>query len=154
MEKKEKDLLVLEQTEETVHQFRAVLDVSVPRRGWIHAIQRALGITNVQLAKRLQLKPQTIEDMQAYEEAGTIKLQTLRKLAHALGCELVYAIVPRQPLPQMRSDRARDVARKQLQRVSHSMRLEAQGVSKVKEEKELERLTEKLMFGNPKKLWE
>lgn len=154
MNQNDKASLRLDQVEQALRPFRNLLNTSVPRRGWIHAIQQALGITNVQLAKRLKLKPQTIEDMQHYEAAETIKLQTLRKLAEALGCRLVYAVVPLKPLDQMRRDRAHEVARRQLQHASHSMKLEAQGVSKAEEENELERLVDKLLSGNPKKLWD
>jgi predicted DNA-binding mobile mystery protein A len=112
-------------------------------------------MTNVQLAKRLRLKaPQSVEDMQEYEARQTIKLQTLRKLADALGCRLVYAVVPPKPLDEMRRDRARMIAERRLQRAAHSMKLEAQGVSDLEEAKELERLVQELLAGNPKRLWE
>ena len=151
---KDKDLLRLQQMEDAVRPFRTLLDAPPPRRGWIRAIQEALGMTNVQLARRLKLKPQTIEDMQKYEVSGTIKLQTLHKLAEALGCHVVYAIVPSKPLDEMQHDRAHTIARRQLQHVSHSMKLEAQGVSSKEEERQLELLIQKLLAGNPKRLWE
>lgn len=151
---KNKDLLRLQQTEESVGRFREFIDIDPPRRGWIRAIQEALGVTNVQLAKRLKLKPQTIEDMQHYEVSGTIKLQTLRKLAEALGCRVVYAVVPPKPLHEMRRDRAYAIANRQLRPVSHSMKLEAQGISDTEEQRALERLVEELLNGNLKKLWE
>jgi hypothetical protein len=54
----------------------------------------------------------------------------------------------------MRRDRARTVAERHLQRAAHSMRLEAQGVSDPEEARELERLVQELLAGNPKRLWE
>lgn len=149
------DDLRIQQTEETVQPFRVLVDSRPPRGGWVRAIREALGMTNVQLAKRLRIKaPQSVEDMQEYEVRGTIKVQTLRKLADALGCRLVYAIVPPKPLDEMRRDRARAVAERRLQRVAHSMKLEAQGVTNPEEERELERLVQELLAGNPKRLWE
>jgi hypothetical protein len=44
----------------------------------------------------------------------------LQRAADALGCDLVYALVPRQPLEQIVAGRARDVSRDQLARVDHS----------------------------------
>jgi len=38
--------------------------------------------------------------------------------------------------------------------VSHSMRLEDQGVSEKMEDSELDRRVEKLLAGNPKALWD
>ena len=150
----DKDHLRLQQIEEAIAPFRALVDTQPPRRGWIRAIQQALGITNRRLAKRLHLKPQTIEDMQEYEAKETIKLQTLRKLAQALDCRLVYAVVPNKPLEEMRSEQARKVARRQLKPVAHSMSLEAQGVSDADQKNEMDRLVQKLLAGNPRKLWE
>jgi predicted DNA-binding mobile mystery protein A len=150
----DKDVLRLKQMDEALQPFRAVVNTPPPRRGWVRAIQEALGISNRQLAKRLKLKPQTIEDMQEYEAKETIKIQTLRKLAGALNCRLVYALVPDEPLEEMRIEQARKVARRQLTPVAHSMSLEAQGVSDVEQKEELERLVQKLLAGNPRKLWE
>ena len=151
---KDKDLLRLEQTEEAVRRFRELIETGPPRRGWIRAIQEALGVTNVQLARRLKLKPQTIENMQHNEASGTIKLQTLRKLAEALGCRVVYAVIPLKPLEEMRRDRAYAIAGRQLRPVAHSMKLEAQGISDTAEQRALDRLVAELLKGNPKKLWE
>lgn len=152
---KEQDLLRLQQLEQTVQPYRKFIDAPTPSGGWVRAIREALGMTNVQLAKRLKKRaPQTIEDMQKSEVTGTIQLQTLRKLAEALGCRVVYAVVPPKPLPEMRRDRARAVARRRLQPVSHSMKLEAQGVSPKEEEGQLELLIQKLLAGNPKQLWD
>ncbi len=151
---KDKDFLRRQQIEEAVKPFRDLITANPPRRGWVKAMQEALGMTNVQLAKRLKLKAQTIEDMQTYEARGTIKLDTLRKLAEALGCRVVYAVVPLKPIDEIRRARASEVARQQLRHVFHSMNLENQGVGSVAEQKEIERLTEELLAGNPKKLWE
>lgn len=152
---KDNDILRLEQLEETIRPFRAVIDTQKPRGGWVRAMREALGMTNVQLAKRLGRKaPQTIEDMQEYEVTETIKLRTLRELANALGCRLVYALVPAKPLDEMRRDQARRVAARLLRTASHSMRMEDQGVSTTEEERELERQIRRLLSGNPKKLWD
>ena len=152
---KENDILRLEQLEETIRPFRAVMDTQKPRGGWVRTMREALGMTNVQLAKRLGRKaPQTIEDMQEYEVTETIKLRTLRELANALGCRLVYALVPAKPLDEMRRDQARRVAARLLKAASHSMRMEDQGVSATEEERELERQIRRLLSGNPKKLWD
>jgi predicted DNA-binding mobile mystery protein A len=111
-------------------------------------------MSNRQLAKRLRLKQQTIEDMQEYEAKGTIKLQTLRKLAHALDCRLVYAVVPNKPLEEIRKDQALKVAQRQLKNVAHSMSLEAQGVGEAEQRAEIDRIVHKLLAGNRRKLWE
>jgi predicted DNA-binding mobile mystery protein A len=152
---KDNDILRLEQLEETVRPFRVVMDTQKPRGGWVRTMREALGMTNVQLARRLGRKaPQTIEDMQEYEVTETIKLRTLRELADALGCRLVYALVPTKPLDEMRRDQAQRVAARLLRTASHSMKMEDQGVSAPEEESELQRQIRRLLSGNPKKLWD
>lgn len=152
---KDKDFLRLEQVEEALKPYRKLLDLQPPSRGWARAIKEALGMTNKQLAKRVGVEAsQSVEDMQEYEMSGTIKLQTLRKLAKALDCHFVYALVPRKPLEEFRRERASLVARRSLRRVSHSMKLEDQGVGQKVEERELNRRIEKLLAGNPKALWD
>jgi predicted DNA-binding mobile mystery protein A len=152
---KETDILRIQQLDDTVKPFRRVLEVAPPVGGWIRAIREALGMTNVQLAKRLRRRaPQSIEDIQHSEVAGTIKLETLRELAEAMGCRLVYAVVPVKPLDELRRERATDVARKTLTLTSHSMKLEAQEVGSEAEQRALERQVGKLLAGNPKRLWD
>ncbi len=152
---KDLDILRLQQMEDSASRFRKIGEVPVPLGGWVRAIRQALGMTNVQLAKRLGHKaPQTVEGIQRSEAGGTVKLDTLRQAAEAMGCRLVYAIVPIKPLDELRTDRAEEVARKILRRTSHSMKLEAQDVGSKEEQRALERQIEKLLAGNPRRLWE
>ena len=151
---KDKDLLRIHQLEETLKPFRRVAGAPGPHGGWIRAIREALGMTNVQLARRLNKASQTIEDIQKSEVNGTVQLNTLRELAEALGCQVVYAVVPTKPLSQMRRDRAREKALRSLRAISQSMKLEDQGVSAKEEKRQLEILTQRFLAGNPKQLWE
>jgi predicted DNA-binding mobile mystery protein A len=101
-----------------------------PPRGWIRAIRDGLGMSGAQLGKRIGVAQQTIKAFELSEENGTIQLQTLRRVAQALGGKLVYAIVPDSSLEDMIRNRAREIALKALTRVSHTMRLEDQATSK------------------------
>jgi predicted DNA-binding mobile mystery protein A len=107
-------------------QFKPEARFQPPPRGWIRAIRDALGMTGVQLARRLGVKPQAIEALEKSEAAGTIKLDTLRRAAEALDCRLVYALVPNSSLESTVRERARKIALRDLGRVSHTMALEAQ----------------------------
>jgi predicted DNA-binding mobile mystery protein A len=98
----------------------------VPPKGWIRAIRDALGMSGVQLAKRLKVSPQTVEAMEKSEAAGTIQLNTLKRAAEALDCTLVYALIPRSSLENTVKNRARQIANAALARVSHTMKLEDQ----------------------------
>jgi predicted DNA-binding mobile mystery protein A len=99
-----------------------------PPKGWIRAIRDALGMSGPQLAKRLKISPQSVETIEKSECAGTARLDTLRRAAEALDCTLVYALVPKTSLESMVRTRARRIALREIGRVTHTMRLEAQGV--------------------------
>jgi predicted DNA-binding mobile mystery protein A len=100
-----------------------------PPKGWVRAIRDALGMSGVQLARRLDVKPPSIASLEASEESGTIQLKTLRRAAEALDCTLVYALVPNDSLEGAVRARARKIAIRDLGRVAHTMKLEAQETS-------------------------
>ncbi len=99
------------------NRFKAMgplVNQSRPVRGWIRAIREALGMTAEQLGKRLGVKQPSVVAFEQSEEKGTIELATLRRVAEALDCRLVYALVPNKPLEQTVRDRARLFARRRL----------------------------------------
>lgn len=98
-----------------------------PPKGWIRAIRDALGMTGVQFAAKLGVRPQSVDALEKSEANGSIKLDTLRRAAEALDCTVVYALVPNTSLEEMVRSRARTIAMRDLGRVSHTMKLEAQG---------------------------
>jgi predicted DNA-binding mobile mystery protein A len=85
-------------------------------------------MTTAQLASRMKISQPGVVMLEQSETMGTIKLETLQRAAAALNCQLVYALVPNEPLESMVHQRARLIARKHLDVVEHSMRLENQGV--------------------------
>jgi predicted DNA-binding mobile mystery protein A len=97
-----------------------------PPKGWVRAIRDALGMTGVQFAKRLHIRPQSVEALEKSEADGAIQLKTLRRAAEALDCTLVYALVPNTSLEGAVRERARKIAVRDLGRVAHTMKLESQ----------------------------
>ena len=55
-------------------------------------------------------------------------MDTLERVAAALNCRLVYALIPNEPLEEMVRKRALEVASRHLGAVEHTMRLEDQAV--------------------------
>lgn len=100
-----------------------------PPKGWIRVIREALGMSGVQLARRLAIRPQSVEALESSEASGTIRIESLRRVAEALDCTLVYALVPNTSLEDAVSRRARKIAIRDLGRVTHTMKLEAQQTS-------------------------
>ena len=102
---------------------------SVPVRGWIKAIRAGLGMSSEQLAKRLGVRQPSVVALEQSDAKGTIELATLRRVAEALDCTFVYALVPNKPLETIVRDRARILVRRRRAPVEHSMLLEDQAVS-------------------------
>src|SRR5260370_28836373 len=93
----------------------AVARFTPPVRGWIKAIREALGMSTAQLAKRLKIKQPSVIALEKSEAKGTIELATLRRVAEALDCTLVYALVPKKPLESVVRGRARSLVRRRLE---------------------------------------
>jgi predicted DNA-binding mobile mystery protein A len=124
---------------------------NVPVRGWIRAIRGGLGMSSQQLAKRLGVKQPSVVAMEQSEAKGSMELATLRRVAEALDCTLVYALVPNKPLETIVRDRARILLRCRRAPVEHSMLLEDQAVS-AKDSKA--RLDEFIRDTNPSRFWD
>jgi predicted DNA-binding mobile mystery protein A len=124
---------------------------SPPLRGWIKATREALGMTTAQLAKRLGVKQPSVVALEQSEAKGTIELTTLRRVAEALECTLVYALLPNKPMETIVRDKARTFALRRRGPVEHSMVLEDQKVN----EKDAEmRIDEIVRETNPRLFWD
>src|SRR5687767_9154202 len=82
-----------------------------PRAGWIRALRESLGLSAEQLALRIGVTKRAVLALEEREFARTISLQSLDRLAAGLGCEVVYAVVPKRSLEQMIEDQSRIAAR-------------------------------------------
>jgi predicted DNA-binding mobile mystery protein A len=92
--------------------------------------------------------------MEKREKEGKVTLETLNRAAEAMGCKLVYAIVPDESLEQIVDEKSREAARELLHSVSHTMKLEEQGVSTKATQLQLDELTQKLKARLDSSLWE
>lgn len=132
--------------DDQIDSARPLTRIPRPERGWVNAIRRALGMTEAQLAKRMGISQSSLHRLESSEAAGTIGLDSLRRAAEALDCEVAYILVPRASLEATVSARARSLARAELDRVAQSMALEAQDVG-VSEDAIAERAREVLARG-------
>ena len=85
-----------------------------PPRGWIKAVREALGMTTAQLAKRIGVSQPRAVAIENAETKGSITLDSLERAAHALDCRLVYALVPRNPLDELVTERAERLAKQRM----------------------------------------
>jgi predicted DNA-binding mobile mystery protein A len=123
-----------------LERYRALAHEPRPHRGWIRAIRDALGMTRSEMAARMGVGAQSIPDIERSEERDTIKLETLRRAADALDCDVIYLLVPRQGLVEAVRAQARRKAAQVLGPVAHHSRLEDQMVSSKEASAQLDEL--------------
>jgi len=98
-----------------------------PAKGWLLAVREGLGFSRAAVAKRLTLSPSAIAAFEQSEARGTISLQSLRKVADALDCEVVIKLVPKEGRSFIDLAALHDPEIANLRAAEHSMTLEAQG---------------------------
>ncbi|MGH7718839.1 MAG: mobile mystery protein A [Gemmatimonadaceae bacterium] len=125
-----------------------------PASGWIRAIRDALGMSAEQLARRIRIKQPSLAELERSERTGTITLNSLRKAAQALDCDVVYLLVPRESLLQTLKQRINEVATARVRRVSHTMRLEDQQTPPESQRIQIEDLERQLLLDLPRDLWD
>ena len=111
-------------------------------------------MTAAQLAKRLGVAQPTVAKLERSEEAETISLKSLRKMAEAMDCTLVYAFVPHESLEATLIQQAERQAAKRIGRIEHSMQLEAQGRDATEVERERQELAQEMIRTLSRDLWE
>jgi predicted DNA-binding mobile mystery protein A len=99
---------------------------AVPRGGWLRTIRQALSMSLDDVAIRLAITRSSVARLEASEQREAIQLDSLRRAAEALNCELVYALIPRVPLTQAIENQRLDVANRLNAKVSTHMFLEGQ----------------------------
>ena len=134
----------------------SVLDeVTIPARGWIHAIRTVLNMSLRQLAARLKITAQSMREMEQREMEGSITIKGLQEAAKALDMKLVYGFVPKDgSLEELINKRAREIATKIVMRTSHTMKLEDQGNSEQRLQKAIEERADELKRELNKILWD
>jgi predicted DNA-binding mobile mystery protein A len=95
------------------------------------------------LGGRLGITAGAVTRLEQSEAADRVQLETLRRAADALGCDLVYLLVPRRPLTAVVRERAREVAHWHVAAAEQTMRLEDQATGQTSELED--RLTEQLL---------
>lgn len=101
----------------------------IPHQGWVRAIRDALGMSSTELAERLGVDQSRVPRIEQGEVEGSVTLHTMQRAAEAMGCRLVYAIVPDTSLEASVMKQARKKATQELEPVEHTMDLEDQSTA-------------------------
>ena len=103
--------------------FRMVQEKAGKVQGWLRTVRHAVGIPVAEMARRMRVGGSEVYRMEYAEGRGVIELQTLRRAAEALGCDLVYGLSPREEtLAAIAADT--DEAREQKREDARERRLE------------------------------
>ena len=145
--------LMLEQLDEQLRDWDVLKNRPIPKKGWVNMIRLALGLSTYQLAKRMNVYQSRVVQIEEAERKKAVTLKTLEKAAEAMGCKLVYGLIPCTTLHDILERQAKKVAKRILSRVTHTMELEEQGIDAKKMQQQFEDLIKELLEGNPKKLW-
>ncbi len=142
------------QLDKRLQTLRQLESFARPPRGWVKAIREALGMTSAQLGKRLSVSQPRVLAIEKAEVNGSITLDSLEQAAHALDCQLVYALVPRHSLEAAIEQQAVELAARKIKSTTHSMALEAQSVGAAAQQEQLMMLRKKLIEKSGSELWE
>jgi predicted DNA-binding mobile mystery protein A len=102
-------------------------------------------MTTAQLGKRMGLTQPRAVQIEKAERDGNISLASLERAAQALGCRIVYWLVPHESFKAQVENRARALATKRLGTISHNDE---------DEQEQLEQTIEELLNAPGSKLWD
>ena len=146
--------IIREQLDKRLDPLRTYFSTGMPQQGWIKTIREALGLSARQLGKKAGLDQSRISRLETAEKDGNLKLSSLQKIARGFHMKFVYGFVPEEPLEQLVRAQAKKIALKRLKRLSETMRLEKQELSKEEQEKAMEDMIEKILVDQPKHFWD
>jgi len=119
--------LIQDQLDQLFQTVSYIRNVKRPKEGWIRTIRMAIGMSAVQLAKRLNITRQSMAEIEKREADGSITLNTLRTVADAMEMEVNYVLIPKKgTLEKLINDRVNELAKEIVIRTSQSMKLEDQ----------------------------
>jgi len=147
--------LVIEQLDNKLKQFHTLKSIGAPQKGWIRAIRNALNMSGRQFAQRLNLSDRSsVTLLEQNEISGAATIKTMKNAAQALDCVFVYGLVPCNSLKDTIKKQAENIAKKRIEKTSHTMLLEQQQLSKDEEKKLYDDTVNELINNMPKSLWD
>jgi predicted DNA-binding mobile mystery protein A len=125
----------------------------LPKKGWIYTLRKALNISTSQLSSKLDAHRSLISRFEKDELTGSITIKSMQKIAKAMQCRFVYAMVPENNVEELIMQQAKLKAKKLVEQTSIQMALEKQALSNNEIQAEIEQLTQELILNMPKNFW-
>src|SRR5580700_5307721 len=63
---------------------------------WLRRVRQALGVRSTEMAQKLEVNKSVIFRLEKSEDKKSISLKALERMAGAMDCKVVYAVVPRR----------------------------------------------------------
>lgn len=131
-----------------------MLDIGRPNEGWVAVVRKALAMSGAQLARRMGVSKSAVYQVERLEPEGGVTLRQMEKLAEALGCRFVYAIVPEGQIDDVITKQARSKAEAMIHRASAHMALEQQSLPAEQINAEIKRQADDLIRTMPSDFWD
>jgi transcriptional regulator with XRE-family HTH domain len=90
-----------------------------PPEGWLRAMRLAVGIPAEQIARQMEFTPRMVFQTERAEQKRNISLERLERMARAVGCDLVYGLVPWE---RSLEDRAMELVEREVWRKRYTRR--------------------------------
>ena len=145
-------------------QYRAIINeaaiaplqhVANPKEGWISTVRKALDMSAAQLGRIIGKTRANVSAAERSELDERATFKTLKTLAEAMGCKLVYAIIPHEgSIEDLIRKQAHKKAVALVEQANTHMALEEQSLSEEKIKEEIDRLTLEIINKNPSDFWE
>ncbi len=135
--------------------FPRMKPAAVPRAGWIRAIREALGISQSQIGARAGVSRATVQQWERAEARRRITVHSLDRVAHAMGCSVALAIVPKGGTlddVRRRQARAKAIA---IVRKEDALPEDPDAVTDLTaaQKRRVDRIVARLLRGSPRRLW-
>jgi len=95
------DKLTIKNAQKRRNELLKVIQQMKVRPGWIKYTRSVIGMTLNDLAKLAGLTLPTVAQAERREAEGKVTIDTLKKFAEAMGCEFVYAVVPKEDISDL-----------------------------------------------------
>lgn len=128
---------------------------SRPSEGWIKTAREVLGMTQKQLAERMDVSAPTMSQLEKGEVEGATTLKSLERAANALHCRVEYFLIPEAgSFEELIREKAQEAATRAIEMASTSMNLESQGIDSEMQRLQIQQLADDLVRNADKRIWE
>lgn len=150
----ESKFIVIDQMDERMKPFLPAAKNESPSLGWIKYIRTGLGMSLQQLANKLNITKQSLQEIEIREQKGTVTINTLKDVAKAMDMKFVYGFVAIDGSVQELIDRkSQELATKIVSRTEQTMKLENQQNNARRIKKAIQERMIAIRNEMPKTLW-